>query len=677
VPDATTAAPERRARATRSEPRADLPAAEAARRRAVIERVRPAVDEGRFPVKRVVGDVLEVQADAFADGHDVVEARLLWRGRGETAWHEVPLDGPDNDRWWASMPLPAVGRFEYTVTAWTDRFSSWLRDLRKRLDADQDVAVDLLIGADLVRGAAERAHAAGAARDAATLHAWSAALAAPASGADRAREVGLDEAAAAAARRHPDRSHATTWEPPLAVVVDRERAANSAWYELFPRSASPDPRRHGTFRDVIDRLDYVAELGFDVLYLPPIHPIGRSFRKGPNNAERGGPTDPGVPWAIGATEGGHTDVLPALGTMADFRALVAAARARGIDLALDIAFQAAPDHPWVREHPTWFRGRPDGTIQYAENPPKKYQDIYPFDFESEDWQGLWTALRDVFRFWIGEGVSVFRVDTPHTKAFPFWEWCIGTLKADHPDVLFLAEAFTRPKPMYRLAKLGFSQSYTYFTWRNSAREIREYVTELTTTDVREFFRPNFWPNTPDILHADLQEGGRAAFQARFVLAATLSSNYGIYGPAFELAANTPRERGSEEYLDSEKYQQRTWDLDDPASLRGLITAVNAARRRHPALQRTPGTTFHPTGNDRLLAYSRHRGADWVVGVVSFDPREPQSGILELDFDAFGLPGDATLTVREVLTGETGTLRSGDPIAIDPSVSPVLLFEAVS
>jgi starch synthase (maltosyl-transferring) len=654
-------------------PATDLPPAEAGRRRAVIERLRPAVDGGRFPVKRVVGDVLEIEVDAFADGHDVVETRLLWRGPGETAWHEAPLDGPDNDRWWGSLPLTAVGRYEYTVTAWTDRFSSWQRDLRKRLDAGQDVAVDLRIGADLAEAAAERAIAAGAGTDARMIAGWAARL----RQAGTAGSVGLEDDATAAVRRHPDRSHATTWEPPLAAIVDRERAACSAWYELFPRSASPDPARHGTLRDVIARLDYVAELGFDVLYLPPIHPIGRTFRKGPNNRETAGPDDPGVPWAIGAAEGGHTAVHPDLGTLADVHALVAAAGARRIDVALDIAFQASPDHPWVREHPTWFRSRPDGTIQYAENPPKKYQDIYPFDFESDDWQGLWIALRDVFRFWIEQGITIFRVDNPHTKAFPFWEWCITTLKAEHPEALFLAEAFTRPKPMYRLAKLGFSQSYTYFTWRNSPREVEEYVTELTTTEVREFFRPNFWPNTPDILHADLQQGGLPAFQARFVLAATLSSNYGIYGPAFELGENVPREPGSEEYLDSEKYQQRTWNLDDPRSLRGLIATVNELRRRHPALQRTPGTTFHPTGNDRLLAYSRHRADDWVLAVVTFDPRSPQSGTLELDLAAFGLPADATLTVREVLSGATGTIRRGEPITIDPSASPVLLFESLA
>ena len=396
-----------------------------------------------------------------------------------------------------------------------------------------------------------------------------------------------------------------TVAPTYSVVVDPVRARFSAWYELFPRSASPDPARHGTFDDVIARLDYVRGLGFDTLYLPPISPIGRQFRKGPNNLPSQSMSDPGVPWAIGGPVGGHTAVHPELGDLGGFDRLVHEARRRGIEIALDIAFQTSPDHPWVTDHPEWFRARPDGTIQYAENPPKKYQDIYPFDFDSRDWRAMWQALNDVFRFWIGHGVTVFRVDNPHTKAFPFWEWCIADLKADHPEVLFLAEAFTRPKVMYRLAKLGFSQSYTYFTWRNNAREMQEYLEEITRPPVSDFFRPNFWPNTPDILHADLQTGGPAAFEARLVLAATLSANYGIYGPAFELGEAVPREPGSEEYLDSEKYQQRTWDLTGGERMRALITRVNAARRAHPALQTNERLLFHPVDNPNLLVYSKN------------------------------------------------------------------------
>jgi starch synthase (maltosyl-transferring) len=648
----------------------DLPPGEAGRRRAVIENVRPSVDGGLFPIKRVVGDRIHVDADAFVDGHDMVEVRLLHRHESELAWTETPMDGPDNDRWWADLDLEQLGRYEYTIQAWADRFSSWHRDLQKRLDAGQDVTVDLLIGALLIDGAAERAAQQGATDDAIRLRDWAAVLRSPGANAS-AHRTALDEVLVGTARRHPDRRHATTFEPVLEAIVDPERARFSAWYELFPRSASPDPGRHGTFADVIARLDYVAELGFDVLYLPPIHPIGREFRKGPNNVVNAAVSDLGSPWAIGAAEGGHMAINPALGSLADFRALVSAARARGIDVALDIAFQAAPDHPYVRAHRDWFRSRPDGTIQYAENPPKKYQDIVPFDFESEDWRALWLELRDVFRYWIDQGVTIFRVDNPHTKAFPFWEWCIASIKRDHPEAIFLAEAFTRPKPMYRLAKVGFSQSYTYFTWRNSAADLAEYVTELTTTDVREFFRPNFWPNTPDILHADLQEGGRPMFQARFVLAATLSSNYGIYGPAFELGINVPREPGSEEYLDSEKYERRTWDLDDPLSLRALITKVNGARRAHPALQHTDNVRFHPVDNPQLLAYSKHRGNDSVL--VSLDPHNVQAGVLDLDLAPFGLQPRARLATVDVLTGRRHVLRARHRMQIDPRRGTAMLL----
>ena len=587
------------------------------RRRVAIENVNPEVDGGRFPVKRVVGDILTVEADAFADGHEEIQVVLSWCEDDCREWHEVEMEPLGNDRWRASFALEKIGRYEYTISAWIDRYGTWEHDLEKRVAAGQDVTVDLQIGAELVKD---------------------------------------------------ERTHVSTLERPRSVVVDPRRAGFSAWYELFPRSASPDPKRHGTFHDVVERLDYVAELGFDVLYLPPIHPIGRQFRKGANNEPSTDAGDPGVPWAIGGTTGGHTAILPDLGDFAGFTRLVHEARRRGIEIALDIAFQASPDHPWVTEHPDWFRHRPDGTIQYAENPPKKYQDIYPFDFESDDWRGLWAGLADVFRFWIGQGVTLFRVDNPHTKSFAFWEWAINDIKRDHPEVLFLAEAFTRPKLMYRLAKLGFSQSYTYFTWRNSAAELREYMEELTSPSVSDFFRPSFWPNTPDILHADLQAGGRAAFEARFVLASTLSSNYGIYGPAFELGEAKPREPGSEEYLDSEKYQQRKWDLDAPHSLRDLITRVNRARREHPALQSNERLTFHEIDNPNLLAYTKHSadGSDVVLVVANFDFQNSQVGLLELDLELLGLPLDRPYEVVDLLD-DTTVAWTGPvgPIELDP------------
>ncbi len=552
-------------------------------RRAVVEAVEPQLDGGRFPLKRIAGQQIIVQADVFGDGHDAVKCSLVYLppqppspvvAEPATAdWRRVPLHFWNNDRWGTSLDLTELGEYRYTIEAWVDHFLSWHRDLKKRVEAGQNVAQELEIGARLVEEATDRA----AGPDRAALSAWAARLrAASAGGGWRIEDL---DALAVLMDRWPDLRFATRYEPELRIVVDRPRARFSAWYELFPRSTGTTGR-HGTFDDCIRRLPYVAELGFDVLYLPPIHPVGRTFRKGRNNALTAAAGEPGSPWAIGGAEGGHTAILPELGTLADFDRLIKAAAGRGIEIALDIAFQCSPDHPYVTEHPEWFKHRPDGTIQYAENPPKKYQDIYPFDFESSDWRSLWEELKDVFLFWARRGVRIFRVDNPHTKAFPFWEWAIPTIKREFPDVLFLSEAFTRPKLMYRLAKLGFSQSYTYFTWRYGKREFIEYLTELTQTEVCEYFRPNLWPNTPDILPEHLQQGGRTAFQARLVLAATLSSNYGIYGPAFELMEHEPLKPGSEEYLNSEKYEIRNWDLDRPDSLREFISRVNRARREN-------------------------------------------------------------------------------------------------
>jgi starch synthase (maltosyl-transferring) len=624
------------------------------RNRVVIEGIWPQIDGGRFPVKRVIGDSVTVYADVFADGHDELGVRLRWRrgsGGVDVGWLEVPMEPIGNDRWRATFTTDSVDRYQYAVTGWIDRFSSWERDLRKRLDAGQDVSVDLLIGADLIDAAASRAGAETDQEASERLRARAKDLRSKTDGAQGASGA-VDPELSALAARFPDRSLATV-SPTYEVTVDRKQAAFSAWYELFPRSASPDATRHGTFRDVIARLPYVAGMGFDVLYLPPIHPIGTTFRKAPNNKVGAASGDPGVPWAIGSEAGGHTAVHPDLGTLADFEALVEAARGHKMEIALDVAFQASPDHPWVREHPEWFRKRPDGTIQYAENPPKKYQDIVPFDFETPAWRELWLALEGVMRFWIDRGVRIFRVDNPHTKAFPFWEWCMDSIKGDHPDVLFLAEAFTRPRPMQRLAKLGFSQSYTYFTWRNSKSELMEYFTELTTSPLSEYFRPNLWPNTPDILHEVLQVGGLPIFAARVVLAATLSGDFGIYGPAFELGENVPIEPGSEEYLNSEKYQQRTWELARTGSLAPLLTALNTARRAHPALQRLQGLRFHSIDNDQLIAYTKQSDdrSDLVLVVVSLDPHREQSGTLDLDFDALALDGSRPLELHDALTDE--------------------------
>ncbi|HKQ27133.1 MAG TPA: alpha-1,4-glucan--maltose-1-phosphate maltosyltransferase, partial [Burkholderiales bacterium] len=515
--------------------------------RVVIESVRPQVDGGRYPIKRVVGEEVIVEADVFADGHDAIACELLWKFEQESEWRAVPMEFRLNDHWVGAFTVEALGRCQYKVRGWTDPFLTWRRDLAKRRDADQDLSIDFLIGAALI--------------DDPVL-------------ADASRTPEERYQAAMAAEAPPPAPESVMEsEPALEVVVDPVRARFSTWYEMFPRSARGDGR-HGTFKDVVALLPYVQEMGFDVLYFPPIHPIGSTARKGKNNAVSAKPGDVGSPWAIGAKEGGHKAILPELGTMADFEHLVAEAKKRGIEVALDIAFQCSPDHPYVKEHPEWFRIRPDGTVQYAENPPKKYQDIYPFEFETPAWKSLWEELKSVFEFWVGHGVTVFRVDNPHTKAFAFWEWAIRELKTEHPELIFLSEAFTRPRIMHKLSKIGFTQSYTYFAWRNTKAELIEYFTELTQSSTREYFRPNVWPNTPDILHETLQLGGRPAFIVRLVLAATLAANYGIYGPAYELLENTPREPDSEEYLDSEKYEVKRWDLGRADSLRELIARLN-------------------------------------------------------------------------------------------------------
>ena len=641
-----------------------------ARVRVVIEGVKPEVDGGRFAVKRVVGDRVTVEADAFADGHDVIVCRLLYRHESEPDWSEVPMLPLGNDRWRGEFTVPRLGRYRYTITAWVDPFLSWRSEFARRMNADLPPAAK--VGSLLLARAANRAGA----DDAARLRLAGQQLA-RAADPEELRRLALSDEITALASRYPDRRSAATYEKELSVVVDRERARFSAWYEIFPRSASPQPGRHGTFRDVEARLPYVAEMGFDVLYLPPIHPIGRSYRKGPNNVLEAGPDDVGSPWAIGAAEGGHKAIHPELGTLEDFRRLVAAARSRGIEIALDIAFQCSPDHPWVTEHPEWFRARPDGTIQYAENPPKKYQDIFPLDFESEAWQSLWEELKSVFDFWCEQGVRIFRVDNPHTKAFSFWEWCIGEIKSRYPETIFLSEAFTRPKVMHRLAKLGFTQSYTYYTWRNSRHELTEYFTELALGEGREYFRPNAWPNTPDILHATLQHGGPAAFSTRLILAATLAANYGIYGPAYELREHIAREPGSEEYRDSEKYQLRHWDLDRHDSLRPLIARVNAARRDNPALQSDWSLVFLGTDNDQLIAYRKSTPdlANVMIMIVNLDTRWVQSGWLDLDIEALEIDAAAGYGLHDLLSGARFTWRGRrNFVRLEPGMGHILRLE---
>jgi starch synthase (maltosyl-transferring) len=657
--------------ATSKQAQARLP--EGGLRRVIVEGLSPEVDGGRYPAKRIAGDTVIVECDLIADGHDAIAGRVLFRHAAAKAWQVAPLVSTTNDRWRASFVATEIGVWEVAFEAWVDAFTTWRKGTEKKQAAGAEIAVELLIGARLL--------AEGAARSAKEAPGVAALLEdAARSARDEKRPIAERMAAATgdlvvrAMDQTPDFANATPSDRVLSIVVDPAIARFSAWYELFPRSCG-ERGAHGTFADVERRLDYVASMGFDVLYLPPIHPIGRAFRKGPNNTLTAGRDDPGSPWAIGAAEGGHKSVHPALGTIGDFEHLVAAARERKLEVALDIAFQASPDHPSVKEHPDWFVQRPDGTIQYAENPPKKYQDVYPFDFECEDWEGLWAELLDVFLFWVARGVKVFRVDNPHTKALRFWEWCIGEIKSRHPEVIFLAEAFTRPKLMYALAKSGFSQSYTYFTWRNTKAEFQAYLAELTKPPASEFYRPNFWPNTPDILPEHLQHGKRPTFLLRLVLAATLSSNWGMYGPSFELMEHVPRP-GAEEYIDSEKFQLRAWNLDDPRSLRDVIALVNRVRRENRALQQTTRLTFHETDNDALMAYSKVSDdrSSVVLVVANMDPRHKHGGWIQLDLEALGVGPAESFQVHDVLS-DARYLWTGarNYVELDPALFPASLF----
>jgi len=640
--------------------------------RVVVENITPRVDCGRFPIKRTVGEKVLVEADAFTDGHDAVTVMLMYRHAASEQWHRSLMRSIGNDRWQGSFRVPSLGEYHYTISAWVDHFDTWRHGLLKKYEAGQDIELDLRQGAVLAAQIAARAPAS----DAQLLQDWIHSI----TDVTRDREdrvtLAQSQAIQELQQRYPDPAIVLRSEESLRVQVDRERARFSTWYEMFPRSTATTAGKHGTFADMERLLPYVASMGFDVLYLPPIHPIGRSERKGRNNVPEARPEEPGSPWAIGAAEGGHKAIHPELGTLEDFKHLIAEAGKHGIELALDIAFQATPDHPYVREHPEWFLKRPDGSIQYAENPPKKYQDIYPFHFESDAAEALAAELRSVIDYWIAQGILIFRVDNPHTKPFPFWEKLIGEVHQLRPEVIFLAEAFTRPKVMYRLAKLGFTQSYNYFPWRNTKRELIEYFTELGTAPVSDFFRANLWPNTPDILTEYLQFGGRGAFMVRLVLAATLGASYGIYGPAFELMEARPREPGSEEYLDSEKYEIRHWNRDDPASLRELIARVNRIRRENPPLQSDRGLKFHATDSDMLIAYSKtgESGADSVLVVVNLDPHNPQSGWLQLDLPTFGLPASGSYQVHDLLSGARFLWQGArNFVSLDPGRAPAHVF----
>jgi starch synthase (maltosyl-transferring) len=623
--------------------------------RVIVESVRPEVDCGRYPAKRSVGDEVAVEADVFADGHDAVSCELVFRFKEEKEWTSVPMAFHGNDHWSASFRVEKLGRYEYTVRGWTDPFLTWQRDLKKRYAAGQDLSVDFLIGSELLNESSPTRKIL--------------------SDATRSAEERY-EAAMAATPAPPDASQVSAYERTLEIQVDPVKARFSSWYEMFPRSVRGDGQ-HGGFRDLIERLPYVAEMGFDVLYLPPVHPVGVTARKGKNNEVSAQPGEVGSPWAIGGPEGGHKAIHPLLGSFDDFKELIKKSKQLGIDIALDIAFQCSPDHPYVREHPEWFRWRPDGTVQYAENPPKKYQDIYPFEFETGEFKALYEELKSVFEFWISHGVKIFRVDNPHTKPFAFWGWVIAELKNKNPELIFLSEAFTRPRIMHRLAKLGFSQSYTYFTWRNTKQELTEYFTGLSSHPSREYFRPNVWPNTPDILHAALQQGGRPAFITRVVLAATLGASYGIYGPAYELMEAKAREPGSEEYLNSEKYEIKRWDVERPDSLRSVISKLNKIRKENPALQSDWSLEFHPIDNHQLLFFSKKEKDNIILVAVNLDPRKVQSGWVKLNLDDLGIPEDATYRVEDLLGGGQYQWKGAlNYIELSPHTLPAHVFRVL-
>ena len=618
------------------------------RSRVIIENVTPEIDGGTFAAKRVCGERVIVEADIFADGHEMISGMLLFRREAEKKWHETALKLVVNDRWRADFRVDEIGRYRYTLAAWIDRFQSWRRDLQKRAEVNEHSELDIFTGALIIEQAARRASASDKKKLLEAIELL------------RDEDTSLSTKLTAAlsddllelVQRYPDRGGDTRYGKELAVVVDREKARFSAWYEMFPRSSAAEPGVHGTFKDCERLLSYVASMGFDTLYLPPIHPIGYTHRKGKNNSITAAADDPGSPWAIGSAEGGHKSIHPQLGTVEEFRSFVAKAESLDLEVALDLAYQCSPDHPYVREHPKWFRWRPDGTVQFAENPPKKYQDIYPLDFTTEEWRALWEELKSIVEFWREQGIRIFRVDNPHTKPLPFWQWLIDTVKQDHPEVIFLAEAFTRPKVMYRLGKLGFTQSYSYFTWRNTKAEITEYFQELTQTEVREYFRPNLWPNTPDILPEYLQFGGRAAFMLRLVLAATLSGNYGIYGPAFELLENRPREAGSEEYLDSEKYEIKHWNRESADSLKDFITRINKIRKDNPALKCDWSLCFHEIDNEQMVCYTKRTEdlGNIILVVVNLDPHHVQSGWVRIPLEPLQLAATDSYQAHDLLTG---------------------------
>ncbi len=638
-------------------------------KRVFIKNLKPQVEEGKFCAKRGVGEIVEVSADIFADGHDILCGRVVYKKASSKNYKTAALRELYNDIWLGEFKVDQEGDYLFTAEAWIDHFLTWQDGIRKKYVNGQDMETEIRIGINLARESMKRAKG----YDKNKIENWIDHVS------DNEVTEELMEFCQAPAigeliSSYPDQSRVTRYEKELRVHVERKKASFSSWYELFPRSMGKGVE-HGSFKDVEGKLADIKDLGFDVLYLPPIHPVGVTNRKGRNNnvnAEKG---DPGSPWAIGSGGGGHKSIEPKLGSVEDFESLVEKARGYDIEIALDIAFQCSPDHPYVKEHPDWFLWRPDGTVQYAENPPKKYEDIIPINFETKDWEGLWRELKSVFDYWTGKGVRIFRVDNPHTKSFRFWQWCIESIREEHPEVIFLSEAFTRPKKMYHLAKAGFTQSYTYFTWRNTKKELTEYMTELTREECREFFRPNFWPNTPDILPEYLQYGGKPAFITRLVLAGTLSSNYGIYGPAYDLC-RADAVSGKEEYLNSEKYEIKDWDFEARGNIRHVIRSLNRIRRENEALHTTNNIEFLNIGNDNILAYIKCTSdlSNIMLMVVNLDPYNTQSGQVEVPLKDIGIDEEQPFLVHDLFgKGKYIWQGSWNYVELNPYVLPCHIF----
>jgi starch synthase (maltosyl-transferring) len=639
-----------------------------ARARVVIENVLPQVEGGKYPIKRTVGETVSVTADIISDGHDIISARLMYRKTGAKKWNENPMSLVENDSWIGTFKVEETVPYEYAVTAWVDHAITWYKGFQKKLQAGDDLSLDLRIGADFLKEMA--AAYKGSEKEEiltmlAKIESSNYTLAVETASSDSLLNI-LEKCSV---KNFPSVSNS------FPVQVDRIKAAFSSWYEFFPRSSSPDINRPGTFNDCLPILTRLAQLGFDTVYFPPVHPIGVAHRKGKNNSTTALPEEPGSPWAIGAVEGGHTAINPTLGTLDDFKNLINHAKSLNIEIAMDLAYQCSQDHPWVKEHPSWFKWRPDGTVQYAENPPKKYQDVLPIYFETDDWENLWNALKNVIEFWIDKGIRIFRVDNPHTKPFVFWEWIMAEMRRDYPDVLFLSEAFTRPKIMARLAKVGFHQSYSYFTWRKNKSELIEYLNQLTQTELREYFRANFWPNTPDILPEYLQNTGQNHAAMRYVLAATLSSNYGMYGPVYEYSVNQPV-NGKEEYFDSEKYEVRHWDWRLESPMHNLIGKINEIRNQNPAFHSTFNIQFCETDNEMLLAYykSTEDGSNKILVVVNLDPINKQSGWVKLPINEMKVNEGETIGLTDLM--DQSNYRWNETwnyIELEPQLTPCHIF----